>query len=165
MVHGEIRQQLRSQGARAVVMDALRPPRLPLFCLSCPPPCFHPILPSCPFLGHWPVVLGVEEPADSSGGDAGRLEPSVHESAPFWRSCQWETTQQRSSVWSMCPRGTVLWRETETLGPDRPGLAPPLTSSVTLGSHSTSPSLPVLLCKVGLIASAPCNSQNVEGIK
>lgn len=52
------------------------------------------ILPSRPFLGHWPVVLGVEEPADSLGRDAGRLEPSVHESAQLWSSCQLETTQQ-----------------------------------------------------------------------
>lgn len=73
-------------------MDALRPSLLPLLCLLCLPPTF--ILFSCPFLGHWPVVLGMEELADSSGRDEAGLEPSVYESAQLWRSCQLEATQQ-----------------------------------------------------------------------
>ena len=56
----------------------------------------HPQLSSCLLVlslvsGQW---CWVEEPADSLGGDAGRLKASVHESAQLWRSCQLETTQR-----------------------------------------------------------------------
>lgn len=97
------RRAAQSPGGLALVMDALRP-LLPLLCLPCPPPNFHPAFLSSP----WSVASGAgeEEPADSLGGDAGRRRPSVHESARLWRSCQLETTQRHLEYvpWGHCAR-------------------------------------------------------------
>lgn len=95
-----------------------------------PTPNFHPAFLSSP----WSVAsgAGVEEPADSLGGVAGRLKPSVHESVRLWRSCQLETTQQHSES---VPQGHCYGRKeaprTRQTWPQI--LAPPLISSGTLG--------------------------------
>lgn len=76
--------------------------------------------------------------------------------------------RQNSGIWSMCPRGPVYAGEKEAPETRRTWpqtLMPPLTSSVTSGSHLTSPSLRVLLRKIGIVEPALPNSQVVERIK
>ena len=63
---GQIRQQLRSRGGGPGPADGCAESVLSVSALppSTPP---APIPPSCALLGHWPAVLGLEEPADPSG--------------------------------------------------------------------------------------------------
>ena len=113
--------------------------------------------------GQW--CWGWQSQQIHQAGDAGRLEPSVHESAQLWCSCQWETKQRHLED---VPRGPVHAGEKEASGTRRTWpqtLMPPLTSSVTSGSRLTSPSLRVLLHKIGIIEPDLPNSQVVERIK